>query len=251
MSKLDKVLHNFKPIHLDELGESKLMDRIETKFAFKRDKLEEVLNLLTEYYYVLTVGENRISKYQSLYFDKEKFDFYKDHHNQKNHRYKVRFRKYIDTEVNFLEVKEKKKGRTKKVRIPVDRVEEQLSEKEKAFISSQILNSENLEAKLWNQYERITLVSLNKKERLTLDLNLVFKWHDEVKSYDSIIIAELKQKKIDRSSAFYKVMRSKGIRPHRMSKYCIGTVELYSKRKIKYNRFKKKLLKLKKINNAN
>ena len=87
-------------------------------------------------------------------------------------------------------------------------------------------------------------------ERLTFDINLEFKWEEEEKKFPSLVIAELKQERKNRNSPFYKLMRSKGIRPYRISKYCIGAIELYDTKKLKYNRFKKKLLKLKKINNA-
>jgi hypothetical protein len=106
-----------------------------------------------------------------------------------------------------------------------------------------------VEAKMWNVYRRITLVNLELEERLTLDINLQFNWKEEVKKFDDLVIAEIKQEKVNRNSPFFSVMKNMGIRPYRLSKYCIGTIELYSQKKIKYNRFKEKLLKLKKINN--
>jgi hypothetical protein len=43
-------------------------------------------------------------------------------------------------------------------------------------------------------------------------------------------------------------MKINYIRPYRLSKCCIGAIELYKEKNIKYNRFKEKLLKLKSIN---
>lgn len=250
MEKLQHILKEFAPIKLEEMDKTKLMDRVDTKFAFHRDKLPDILKELKDFFHVLEVENKRISQYESLYFDKNEFDFYNDHHNNKNHRFKVRFRKYVDSGLNFLEVKEKRKGRMIKRRIPVKKFEHDLSASSKSFVGLHVKDDDKLEPKLWNQYQRITLVNTELNERLTFDINLEFKWEKEEKKFPSLVIAELKQERKNRDSPFYKLMRSKGIRPYRISKYCIGAIELYDTDKLKYNRFKKKLLKLKKINNA-
>ena len=69
-------------------------------------------------------------------------------------------------------------------------------------------------------------------------------YHFWLKSELQSIIAELKQERITRDSPFYKVVREKGMRPYRLIKYCMGIIELYGQENIKYNRFKKKLLRL-------
>lgn len=250
MEELQHILSEFRAIKLEEMGRTKLMDRVDTKFAFHRDELPDIISNLKEFFHVLEVEGKRIAQYESLYFDKNQFDFYNDHHNNKNHRFKVRFRKYVDTGLNFLEVKEKRKGRMVKRRIPVQKFEHELSDISKSFIEQHLNDEDDLEPKLWNQYQRITLVNKDLNERLTFDINLAFKWDEEEKKFPSLVIAELKQERKNRNSPFYKLMRSKRIRPYRISKYCIGAIELYDTKSLKYNRFKKKLLKLKKINNA-
>ena len=81
-------------------------------------------------------------------------------------------------------------------------------------------------------------------ERLTIDLNLTYKWGSEEKILNNIIIAELKQGKAMRNSPFYALMKKNLIRPLKISKYTIGIIFMHGKETIKYNRFKKKLLKL-------
>lgn len=250
MEEIKQILNQFNAIHLEDLQGAALMDRVDTKFAFNRSHAEEIISALIPHYNVLEVNGSRIGSYESLYFDEEDFTFYNDHHNNKSHRFKVRFRKYVESDQYFLEVKEKRKGRVKKKRIPVKKFERDLSDGSKKFIKEQLDASIDLEPKLWNEYKRVTLVSPNKKERLTLDFELMFRWKDETSSYGDIVIAELKQKRRDRTSPFYVMMKKWKIRPYRVSKYCIGTVDLYHKKEVKYNRFKKKLLKLKKISNA-
>jgi hypothetical protein len=43
-------------------------------------------------------------------------------------------------------------------------------------------------------------------------------------------------------------MKSLHLRPYRLSKYCLGAIVLEGKEKLKYNRFKNKLMYLEKIN---
>lgn len=249
MEELTRTLNEFISIQLNELDDANLMDRVDTKFAFSRLELNNILLQLLPDYFCFEINEMRIGNYQSLYFDKESFDFYNDHHNGKIHRFKVRFRRYVDSDIYFLEVKEKQKGRVTKRRIPVARFEEKLKDNQQIFVENILGQKTELEPKLWNVYKRITLVSRDKKERLTLDLDLKFSWEDENKEFEDIVIAELKQERLNRTSPFYQLMRKNGIRPYRLSKYCIGTLELHTKKKLKYNRFKKKLLKLKGIQN--
>jgi hypothetical protein len=241
------ILKQFESIALNQMDEVALMDRIDTKFAFNVDDLDHILQSMIDEYYVLQIEENRISGYRSLYFDDEKFRFYNDHHNTKDRRFKVRYRSYISSNVHFLEIKEKRKGRTRKKRIPVKGIKNNLNVEEVDFLKQFIDTPENLQAKLWNEYNRITFVSKNKKERLTLDLNLKFEWEGMNRSFNQLVIAELKQKKLDRSSPFFKIMKSMEIRPYRLSKYCLGILKMHKNSRLKYNRFKKKIIKLKKI----
>ncbi len=62
------------------------------------------------------------------------------------------------------------------------------------------------------------------------------------------MVAELKQGRADRGSHFARAMRSRGIRPAGMSKYCIGLLQLLPT--LKYNRFKEVLRHLDRIRQA-
>jgi hypothetical protein len=222
---------------------------VDTKFVFNIASLREILQHLIEDYNVLEVNGKRMSTYESLYLDGRNYPFYLAHHNKHDHRFKVRFRKYVESGTTFLEVKEKRKGRTIKRRIEVNGVEHELSESSHSFIQ-EYTNEEALKPALWNTYERITLVSEVLNERVTIDLGLKYMWAQETKKFANLAIAELKQERIDRNSPFYQLMKSRMIRPYQLSKYCIGVIELKGNEEIKYNRFKKKIRTIKKINNA-
>lgn len=244
-----RKLDDFDPILLSDLSRSRLMNRVDTKFVFNANYLVNILDQLTDFYSVLEVEKCRVSKYESLYLDGEDFPFYLSHHNKRDHRYKVRYRKYIDSGTVFLEVKEKRKGRTIKRRIEVDDFEHKLEGESRSFVS-EIVNELPLHPCMHNFHSRITLVNNELGERVTIDLDLTYSWDGENKKFANLAIAELKQEEIDRSSPFYQLMKSHLIRPYPLSKYCAGMAELRADEGLKTNRFNKKLRTIKKINDA-
>jgi hypothetical protein len=241
-------LKTIEPISLTEMDQVKLMNRVDTKFAFSLIKLPEILQNLYTKYRVLEIEGTRTPFYESLYFDDENFKLYHDHYKGKTNRFKVRFRNYVESNLFFLEVKHKIKGRTDKKRIRVEHINLELDRVQRDFIERMMDQNVQLNPKLWNSFNRITLVNHELKERLTLDFDLKFKWQDHAIHLNNLVIAELKQENIRRNSPFFEVMKNRGIRPYRFSKYCMGALELYGINTLKYNRFKEKLRKLKSIN---
>ena len=248
MNEIKELLDPFEPITLQEMDRVKLMNRMDTKFAFRFSELNTLLPLLTLNYRVLTIEGTNTPHYESLYFDDERFSFFRDHHNGKGDRFKVRIRKYVESNLFFLEIKHKIKGRTDKKRIVTDQFNEVLPESDLAFVQKELQANKNLVPTMWNSFQRITLVSKTENERLTLDFNILFEKDGVKKSFKQLVIAELKQEDLNRNSVFYQLMKGQRIRPYRLSKYCLGSVEIYGEEKLKFNRFKKKLLYLKKIN---
>ena len=248
MNEIKELLDPFEPITLQEMDRVKLMNRMDTKFAFRFSDLNTLLPLLTLNYRVLTIEGTNTPHYESLYFDDERFSFFRDHHNGKGDRFKVRIRKYVESNLFFLEIKHKIKGRTDKKRIVTDQFNEVLPESDLAFVQNELQANKNLVPTMWNSFQRITLVSKTENERLTLDFNILFEKDGVKKSFKQLVIAELKQEDLNRNSVFYQLMKEQRIRPYRLSKYCLGSVEIYGEDKLKFNRFKKKLLYLKKIN---
>lgn len=240
-----KMLSGFNPISLAEMDEVKLMNRTDTKFVFKRSDLSALLSRLSNDYSVLKINENLISSYKTLYFDTSNFGYYLDHHNGRGNRFKVRIRSYIESNLFFLEIKNKYKGRTDKKRIKLKDFETSFSKGSQVFVNSVIESAPPLEAKLWNNFSRITLVNHAEKERLTLDLNLAFDWEGAKQAFDHIVIAELKQENVNRNSKFYQMMKDLNISPNSISKYCVGAVSLNPD--LKYNNFKSKTLLIDKL----
>lgn len=243
---LSDVLENFDPISLKEIDEFKLMDRTETKFVFQIQFLPALLEQLFNHYFILEVTDVKINRYETLYLDTEDFQLYLWHQNGKLNRHKIRFRNYIETGLNFFEIKFKNnKGRTIKSRIiRKDREYRIEGEAKHLILEKTSLDPGSLFPKLWVNYSRITLVNKFSKERLTIDINLNFKNNVSDKRFDKIVIAEVKQER-SYSSPFLKLMKEKHIHEGSISKYCLGVISLYEQ--VKKNNFKPRLLKLERM----
>ena len=245
-NSLKQEIQNLSPISLEEMDDVKLMKRTDTKFVIHEKDLASILKQVQDQYRVVEIKGNRVTTYSSLYFDTPEQKFYKDHHNGKNNRTKIRIRKYVESDICFLEIKQKDgKGNTNKTRTSIPDFESDLLKKSIEFIQKTTQETYHLEPVIWNQFNRITLVNKAAKERLTIDLNLKFKKNGSFKTYENLVIIELKQERFNRSSPIVQELKSKQINPYSISKYCIGMISIYDD--LKYNRFKEKLIKIKKI----
>jgi hypothetical protein len=247
-SMFNAQLRQFQGISLEEMDRVKLMNRVDTKFAFDKNTLIQILPLLPENYFILDINGKRGMEYESLYFDDAEFSLFSDHHRGKSNRAKVRIRNYVDSNLFFFEVKHKVKGRTDKHRISTPSFHAEINKGEQALLQSVFPTTKELHANITNRFTRITLVNKTAAERLTLDFDLSFNYQDQVNTFNSLVIAELKQERINRNSPFYLLMKSRQLRPYRLSKYCLGIMELVQQPKLKVNRFKKRQLYLEKIN---
>jgi hypothetical protein len=246
LNEILKPITNFSPISLNEMDSVSLMKRSDTKFIVPIRKLSNILDGIQNGYRILEINSKRVMPYSSMYFDTEEQKFYHDHHNGKINRLKVRMRKYVGSNLCFLEVKQKDgKGNTTKSRIKIEDFEAEMSEKSKGFIGDITKENYSLTPVLVNNFNRVTFVSNELKERVTIDFNLNYKSESIKSSFENIAIVEVKQEGVDRSSAVIKELKKNRILPYSISKYCIGMISLYNT--LKYNRFKEKLMKINKL----
>lgn len=240
-----ELISKFQTISLSEMENVALLDRVDKKFYFKIEKLETVLSQMVPYYRLLEINGICLQRYVSPYFDTENFLLYNQHQNGIQNRYKIRFRNYIDSQIYFFEIKHKNnKGRTIKHRLSTN--EMQLNKDVESFLTEKTpLNSNFLHNKLTVGYSRLTFVSTNKCERVTLDLNLSCKNDNSEIEFSNLVIAELKQDKSSLNSEFIKVMNQQKIKEGGISKYCLGVALLYPD--VKKNLFKEQINTLKKI----
>ena len=244
---MNTLLNGFAPISLDEMNGVKLMNRTDTKFVTTTDKLLQLLLLAQQDYYVQQIDGLRIADYDTTYFDTERYDMYNQHQVNHTNRQKLRFRNYVGSHLQFMEVKTKNNhGRTRKKRIEVSDMNIG-DEAKRDFLSRHLqYDSRTLMPTLNNRFRRITLVNKGKTERLTIDTELTF--HNLVTGttldMGPLVIIELKRDGMV-CSPILETLRQLHIHPHGYSKYCMGSVLTNSH--LRVNRFKRKLIEINKL----
>jgi hypothetical protein len=240
------TISDFDSISLDEMNEVALMKRKDTKFVTGLTHVNRILDQLKDTHRILEIDGNRIMDYTSLYFDTPNFKFYNDHHNGRFNRTKIRQRKYEVSDLTFLEIKQKNgKGETQKSRIQIDDFETELSERSLKFIEETTNKNYKLSPSLRSRFKRMTLVNLEDKERITVDILISYSFNKKEKDVHNIAIFEVKQSKFDRKSLVVQILKNFNYNPYSVSKYCIGAAKLNTK--LKYNLFKKKFLRINKL----
>ncbi len=244
---MNKLIEEFAPITLDEMKGIKLMNRMDTKFVTTRRKLEQLLEMAQEEYRIQEIDGQRNMEYDTTYFDTLGYDMYYEHQFGHTNRQKIRFRTYVSSNLQFMEVKTKNNhGRTKKKRIEVTDMDlNDLSKRE--FLGSHLrYGVDTLMPALNNHFSRLTLVNKAKTERLTIDSALRFNnlVTDTQREMGQLVIIELKRDGLCYSPVL-KMLLDLHIRPHGFSKYCMGSA--LTNHFLKVNRFKRKLIEIDKI----
>ena len=243
-------LRKFEGISLVDMDEVRLMNRIDTKYVLPKHLLTHILDDIAQYYFALEIDDQRIFPYESLYYDTTCNMMYNAHHNGKLDRYKVRMRKYVASDLCFLEVKRKVKGtRTLKNRRRIEYLETSLSDNAKQYIGRYTPFSEHeLEAKIYTNFQRITLVKKSLDERVTIDTELQFHFNNIERKLEDIAIIELKRDKAAYNSVLVESLKRYRVFPEGFSKYCMGRALVESN--IKSNNFKERIRKINKLSNG-
>ncbi|MBQ9184854.1 MAG: polyphosphate polymerase domain-containing protein [Bacteroidales bacterium] len=248
----DDSLKALGPISLEEMDSIKLMNRIDSKYLTEESTLLLILADAAKagYRVLMTEGE-RISPYDSIYYDTAGLNMFYDHHNRRLVRQKVRTREYVNSGDAFLEIKKKNnKGRTKKKRIHIPK--EQLLDFHGDQEAVEFLDSHSefpassLDKVLETAFKRITLVNPAKTERLTIDTCLEFTNFRTGKraSLNNAVIIELKQDG-RAGSQMKNILLDHRVKPARVSKYCIALT--LTDPVAKTGRFKVKVRRIEKI----
>lgn len=241
------IIDKYTPISLSEMADVALLNRIDTKYVMSTHTLLTALSHLHTDYRVLVVDGERLNHYQTLYFDTADFDLYRRHHAGAADRYKVRSRAYVESDLFFMEVKHKtNKSRTIKERLQTEHMQTAVNRETAVFLQHHYpYEVAELLPALWNSFTRITLVSIHRPERLTLDFNLAFTRGRQQIALPGIAIAEVKQEKFSLQSDFIQQMRALGVQQTSFSKYCLGASALCPQ--LKQNNFKKNHLLVQKL----
>jgi hypothetical protein len=246
MNPIRNSLLSFNKVTLADLDKVKLMNRTDQKFCLHIDQLPDVLKAIQADYSLLEIQGETIFEYDNTYYDTPDNQMFLSHQNGKKNRYKIRVRKYVESDLIFLEIKFKNnKGRTIKKRV------EKL-DFDSAFTTGDLDFLENashysgiqIEPKIRSYFNRFTLVDYQFSERVTVDFLAGFQNQENEIRLNNLVIIEVKQSKFNNQALITKVLQDKKIRQQGFSKYCIGRSLL--EEKIKKNNFKPLLLKIRK-----
>jgi len=225
------------------------MNRIDTKFVTTLPMLVRLLVMARDEYRIQEIGKERNMLYDTTYFDDPNYDMFYMHQHGHAGRQKLRFRTYVSSGLQFMEVKTKNNhGRTKKSRIEVADMNLQ-DDVKREFLSEHLhYDVGGLRPVLRNNFRRITLVNRAKTERLTIDTQLRFFNNVTEKTLDmgKLVIIELKRDGLC-ASPVLAMLRELRIHPHGFSKYCMGSA--LTNDTLRVNRLKPKLIDVRKIVN--
>ena len=212
---------------------SALQTRIDHKYLVPLERFAELAARLPDTYAVLEIGQLRGLAYESVYFDTPDLLTYRQHLQGRRRRYKVRTRVYLDSGDCAFEVKLKgHRGQTIKARLPypvADRA--RITPQAQAFLAGQLreaygLPAPRLAASVTTGYRRTTLVDLQRGTRLTYDVDLVCAGAGSVaRGLSRHVLVETKRPGPNGDADI--PLRSLGLRPVQMSKYCIAVALLH------------------------
>ena len=175
-------LLDFASINLTELNATaNYLKRIDKKYLITENKLKNILDDLKNNFQVLDIDWTRVFSYDNVYMDTDEYLFYNKHQNKDQSRTKVRTRLYKDSNLAFFEYKQKENWVTKKFRYQFPYKEHWIMTKGKKrffeWIWQSLYNTQapELTPAIRTKYNRLTLVSKNWEERLTIDLNIKIK----------------------------------------------------------------------------
>ena len=252
---IDRIIeraNKLPPISLEEMSGIKLMNRTDTKYVATINQLLAFLQAVEGKYYIQEINGVRLASYHTTYFDTDNNEMYVMQHNGKLVREKIRVRTYEDSQITFLEVKNKNNHkRTNKKRIAVRAVDSLVEEQDNVipFLGKHAwYKLDEIKPVIENRFNRITLVNFGKTERLTIDFNLRF--HNllsgDKKELQHITIIELKRDG-NVFSPSLDIFRKLRIKRSGFSKYCMGCA--LTNKNLKRNNFKERLNLIKKLEN--
>ncbi len=218
-------------IGLDELEETAAMlTRVDRKYLIEPGVWAEVVSSLHDSVRVLEIDGRRAFRYESVYYDTDDLRMYREAAHRRPRRTKVRTRRYLDTGISAIEVKQREaSGATVKSRRMLDELPD-LS----GGLTSEALDFVEefprlasvagvLRPSLTTNYLRTTLVT--PEGRVTVDTDVAA--HDPAGNsvaYDERLIVETKVTR--HAGEVDRALWARGIRPERVSKYCTSMAAL-------------------------
>lgn len=203
------------------LDSRSLLSRTDTKFIVPSTLAVWILAKVADDYNVVMPGPSPLAPYVTDYFDTADLQCFYDEIDGTIPRYKVRVRRYQDGK-SFVETKATDpSGRTRKDRLLRVEPSLDLSPIERELVASRTdLPVNELTRSIGIDYDRLTMVSPNSDERVTVDLNVVVRVGASRIPFPDVTIFETKQRCQGEASPMAESLISHGITPSTLSKYC-------------------------------
>jgi hypothetical protein len=213
-----------------------LLTRVDRKYVVPVATFERLVLALDTSWTALEIDGRRLFGYSSVYFDSPDFVTYRAHVQGRRRRFKVRVRRYVDSEDCMLEVKRKGlRGVTVKERREHSSASQtELGTDDLRFVEASLgghgdralvghLGSFGPKVATGNR--RTTLASLSGHSRLTIDTDLLCGWGGARSALlPGLVVLESKVE--GHASQVDRLLRSFGVRPVPISKYCLGVASL-------------------------
>lgn len=207
-----------------------MLERLDHKYVVRGAVLRAALPALADSFDILDIDGRRQFTYDTCYFDDPQLSCFHDHHQGRRQRFKVRIRRYVDSDACFVEVKLKdKRGITVKKRFDHDpRHYGSLD----ATARDRVLASfESMYGRPWQRdldpviemrYRRVTLAARGGNERLTIDSGLTFFGRGRMRAIDDELFI-IETKSANGRGIGDRILRDLHQHPtKRCSKYCVG-----------------------------
>jgi len=227
MTNLQEIIDsslNLQRIPLHESGRWSLQRRFDRKFLVDISRVGDLAPVFEKGYSIVTVDSKTAGTYNTVYFDTDDYALYHAHHRGRANRLKFRTREYTADGKFFSEIKFKNnKGMTDKIRFErktscfeFDPLFQQFSR------DSNRLPPGDLKAQLRISFTRMTLIHASGHQRITIDTDLAYTGDSGALSFPHAAIIEIKSPHAGGGDPLQKGLLGLGVRPVRISKYCIG-----------------------------
>jgi hypothetical protein len=238
LDSVDAAVAVLPPVALDELlARAELLTRLDRKYVLPLADLPFVLGGLDTGVRVLEIDGQRDFGYRSRYFDTPQLHGYLGAARGRRRRFKLRIRTYLDSGLEFLEVKTRgPRGTTVKHRVSYEGDGRCLDGTARAYVDT-VLAGAGIDSRalrfvpaLTTTYRRTTLLLPADGSRLTVDTGLVWALPDGsrvLRACDLTSDRAVVETKAGRAgSGADRLLWSLGHRPCTVSKYGTGLAAL-------------------------
>ncbi|ANN16191.1 MFS transporter [Amycolatopsis orientalis] len=212
---------------------SGLMSRTDRKYVLRLNDFLTVADTIGPALHCLEIDGRRAFGYSSTYFDTPDLAIYRAHRQDRRRRFKIRTRTYTDSADTYCELKVSgRRDETVKVRRPHPaEAAHGLTAPALTFLDDALTAAYGrpaprpLTAALITDYRRTTLVTADRRTRITCDTSLV--WRSGARGLaagSDLVLVEVKS--ATERNAVTEALAKLRIREQSVSKYCAGLVAL-------------------------